>query len=84
MSLMPHPVNRTLRISARPSPSESLRNNVSGACRTIRPPFATSILVGMFNPSAKTLNESARPSPLVSSQIVIRSRPCPVRFLTLG
>ena len=38
----------------------------------------------MFSPSAKTVNLSAWPSPSVSSQIVIRSRPWPSRRLVLG
>ena len=37
---VPKPVKRTLRSSALPSPSVSLRKSMSGACATIRPPLA--------------------------------------------
>ena len=41
------------------------------------PPLANVMLAGMFKPSAKTVNLSARPSPSVSSQILMRSLPLP-------
>ena len=42
---------------------------------TITPPFANVRLVGMLRPSANTVNLSAFPSRLVSSQITMRSLP---------
>ncbi len=63
------------RSSARSSPLVSLRNKVSVPLCTITPPRANAMLVGMLSSSAKTVNLSARPSPSVSSQMRMRSRP---------
>src|SRR5262249_19142450 len=84
VSASPQPEKSTLRRSARPSPSVSFKNKVSGAWSTITPPFQARRLVGRLRPSAKTLNDSALPSPSESSQTVIRSRPLPSRRLLLG
>src|SRR5262245_54903488 len=84
VSAIPHPEKSTLRRSARPSPSVSFKNNVSGAWSTITPPLQVRRLVGILSPSAKTLNESARPSPSASSQMVIRSCPGPSRRFEFG
>ena len=65
----------TSRTSAFPSPSVSLRKTVWVASNAISPPRAKNRLVGMLSPSAKTVTLSPRPSPSVSSQQTILSRP---------
>ena len=46
-----------------------------GAAATTTPPLAKTRLVGRLRCSAKTVNLSAFPSPLVSSTILMRSSP---------
>ena len=77
MSVRPNPVTITSRVSARSSPSVSLRNRMSGELATQTPPWPTAMAEGMFNPSANTVILSAVPSPSVSSKILTRSRPSP-------
>ena len=72
LSRMPHPV-RICRTSALSSPFVAFKNRKCGAPATMTPPFANARLVGMLRCSAKTVNLSARPSPLVSSRILMRS-----------
>ena len=48
-----------------------------GRVGTHTPPCPTAMPEGMFSPSAKTVNLSARPSPSVSSSTFTRSRPGP-------
>ena len=48
------------------------------------PPLAKARLVGMLSLSAKTVNLSATPSPSVSSQMTMRSRPLPGRLQLVG
>ena len=56
----------------------------AGAAATTTPPLAKTRLVGRFRCSANTVNLSARPSPSVSSQIVIRSLPRLPAWRVLG
>ena len=72
---MPQPVLSTWRTSALSSPLVSFRNSMCGAARRRRRRWRTTRLVGMLRCSAKTVNLSARPSPLVSSTILMRSSP---------
>jgi hypothetical protein len=76
--------NITSRTSALPSPSVSFRKTVCVASKTMTPPREKEMLVGMLSPSAKTVILSARPSPSVSSQTTILSRPLVGGFSSLG
>ena len=51
------------------------QKRMCGGCATITPPLAKTRLVGMLRWSANSVNLSARPSPLVSSRMRIRSSP---------
>lgn len=55
------------------------KQNIEGVGPPKRRHAPTAIPEGMFKPSAKTVNLSARPSPSVSSRILTRSRPGPGR-----
>ena len=78
------PSAKTVRLSARPSPSVSSPYKMSGAAQ-IKTPLPHAIIpVGNGKPSAKTRALSYRPSPFVSSSIFTRPPGCQLPSVPAG